>query len=526
MSSALSLATVLPPIDTPRAEAPAPQRDRVAKDQARDDQTSFAAELDATNDQPKSKTKRASDSDAATAASAKPNAGASSDAPAPTPQAAPVIDPSIAVAAELERATDPAPLPPPAPAAPVAPEPTPEVLEIAGAASAAAAAAATAAPIENRDDEPPPDDEEIVEMDASDDGDAPGATVAAPPRVDPAAGQVPPPIAPVQSATTESAQAPVAAAQGGPVGAIQGQASPPGAAATSLQAVVAEAAAAEQAPQAANAPTDGTAQTAAGAAAPPGAAEKRAKEPAANAKSGRAADVEASAPKTHDAANAAQSTAKRDAEAPPQASAGRAETSSDQPPVHRAHAAEGAAPAGPDLAAPSLTPTHQAAPPLAATLDLSAPAATASPSPVVATAPVHLVPMTIGLQALEGAREFQIRLDPDDLGRVDVKLTISEDGRVAASLVVDRVETMSMLQRDARTLERAFDQAGLTADSESVTVSLRQDQSGQQRNGDNRDDAPFTPSNARRIDIETPVDASAMRAWRNAPAAAGVDIRV
>ncbi|MBN9064001.1 MAG: flagellar hook-length control protein FliK [Rhizobiales bacterium] len=68
--------------------------------------------------------------------------------------------------------------------------------------------------------------------------------------------------------------------------------------------------------------------------------------------------------------------------------------------------------------------------------------------------------IAIGLQALEGAREFQIRLDPDHLGRVDVKLTIAEDGRVAASLTADRVDTLALLQRDARTLERAFDQAG------------------------------------------------------------------
>ncbi|MGE1135127.1 flagellar hook-length control protein FliK, partial [Bacillus velezensis] len=75
--------------------------------------------------------------------------------------------------------------------------------------------------------------------------------------------------------------------------------------------------------------------------------------------------------------------------------------------------------------------------------------------------PIQLAPLTIGMMALDGAREFQIRLDPAELGRVDVKLTIAEDGRVAASLVVDRVETLAMLQRDARTLERAFDQAGL-----------------------------------------------------------------
>ncbi|MDP3407746.1 flagellar hook-length control protein FliK [Bosea sp. (in: a-proteobacteria)] len=98
--------------------------------------------------------------------------------------------------------------------------------------------------------------------------------------------------------------------------------------------------------------------------------------------------------------------------------------------------------------------------------------------------PLHVLPIEIGLRALAGARQFEIRLDPGELGRVDVSLSISESGEVSAKMVVDRVETLHLLQRDARTLERAFEQAGLKPSDAGVDISLRDpaDQSGFRQN--------------------------------------------
>lgn len=87
--------------------------------------------------------------------------------------------------------------------------------------------------------------------------------------------------------------------------------------------------------------------------------------------------------------------------------------------------------------------------------------------------PLHVVPIEIGLRALSGTKQFDIRLDPEELGRVDVNLSISDKGEVSARLVVDRVETLHLLQRDARTLERAFEQAGLKPSDGGVDISLR-----------------------------------------------------
>jgi hypothetical protein len=89
------------------------------------------------------------------------------------------------------------------------------------------------------------------------------------------------------------------------------------------------------------------------------------------------------------------------------------------------------------------------------------------------------LPIEIGFRALEGTKRFDIRLDPAELGRVDVSLSFDKDGEVTAKLTVDRVETLHLLQRDAKTLERAFDQAGLRTSDAGVQISLSDRNAGQ-----------------------------------------------
>lgn len=101
--------------------------------------------------------------------------------------------------------------------------------------------------------------------------------------------------------------------------------------------------------------------------------------------------------------------------------------------------------------------------------------------------PLQMLPIEIGMQAMRGVTKFQIRLDPAELGRVDVKLEIREDGQVKANLVVDRVETLAMLKRDAHTLQQAFEQAGLRQPPDGLQFSLRGE--SQQREGQREGEA-------------------------------------
>ncbi|ANC91748.1 flagellar hook-length control protein FliK [Azospirillum humicireducens] len=69
--------------------------------------------------------------------------------------------------------------------------------------------------------------------------------------------------------------------------------------------------------------------------------------------------------------------------------------------------------------------------------------------------------------------QFTINLHPAELGRIDIKLDIGADGRVSAMVAVERAQTLELLQRDSRGLERALQEAGLQTDSNSLNFSLR-----------------------------------------------------
>jgi flagellar hook-length control protein FliK len=83
-------------------------------------------------------------------------------------------------------------------------------------------------------------------------------------------------------------------------------------------------------------------------------------------------------------------------------------------------------------------------------------------------------------QVQHGITQFQIRLDPPELGRIDVRMDIDHQGNVHARLTVEKTETLDLMQRDQRALERALAQAGLDTSKTSLEFSLRQHQSQRQ----------------------------------------------
>ncbi|MBT5809106.1 MAG: hypothetical protein HOI19_01960 [Rhodospirillaceae bacterium] len=72
----------------------------------------------------------------------------------------------------------------------------------------------------------------------------------------------------------------------------------------------------------------------------------------------------------------------------------------------------------------------------------------------------------------QGVDKIRIQLRPAELGRVEIKLDIGADGRVAASVSAERPETIELLQRDVRGLQQALQDAGLRADSGSLSFNL------------------------------------------------------
>ena len=97
----------------------------------------------------------------------------------------------------------------------------------------------------------------------------------------------------------------------------------------------------------------------------------------------------------------------------------------------------------------------------------------ATPPPPAKQTPQIQVAMQIAKAVQNGTDRISIRLNPAELGRVDIKLEISQTGLVAATITVDRPETLEMLRADSRSLEQALLDAGLDANRENLNFSLR-----------------------------------------------------
>ena len=82
--------------------------------------------------------------------------------------------------------------------------------------------------------------------------------------------------------------------------------------------------------------------------------------------------------------------------------------------------------------------------------------------------------LVIAAKSIDGVRHFDIRLDPPELGRVQVQLSVDDSGKAQANLVVDKPQTLDLLQRDAANLNRTLTDAGLNLPNNGLNFSLRE----------------------------------------------------
>lgn len=120
----------------------------------------------------------------------------------------------------------------------------------------------------------------------------------------------------------------------------------------------------------------------------------------------------------------------------------------------------------------------------------------AATSNAPAAPPTHTLPVfeqvafNLKQAAQNGSDHIEIQLKPASLGAINVKLDVSHDGRITAVISADRSDTLHMLRQDASGLQQALRDAGLQADSGSLSFNLRgdaqsfaQNQSGPQSGG-------------------------------------------
>ena len=98
---------------------------------------------------------------------------------------------------------------------------------------------------------------------------------------------------------------------------------------------------------------------------------------------------------------------------------------------------------------------------------------------------VEQVKVNITKSAVKGVDKIDIQLKPEDLGHVQIKMQISKDGKLQAEIIASRQDTLNILQKEADSLQKAFNEAGFDTDGGSFSFSFRGEEE-QQHNAELR----------------------------------------
>jgi hypothetical protein len=98
---------------------------------------------------------------------------------------------------------------------------------------------------------------------------------------------------------------------------------------------------------------------------------------------------------------------------------------------------------------------------------------------------IDQIKVNITKAAKAGLDRVTIQLKPVELGRIEIKLEMSEDHKVRVTVTADSRNTLSLLQTDARALERTLNDAGLRTDANNLHFNLRSDTDAQSTDGQN-----------------------------------------
>lgn len=94
------------------------------------------------------------------------------------------------------------------------------------------------------------------------------------------------------------------------------------------------------------------------------------------------------------------------------------------------------------------------------------------PDPMVGQQVAKQLNINITRAVKAGDNQFSMRMDPPELGRVTVKLTFAQNGLVKSQVIAERPETLELLQREVRGLERAVEAGGHKTEPGAISFSL------------------------------------------------------
>lgn len=138
--------------------------------------------------------------------------------------------------------------------------------------------------------------------------------------------------------------------------------------------------------------------------------------------------------------------------------------------------------------------------------------------------PIQNMAVEIAHRFHAGDNKFRIKLDPPELGRIDVRMDVARDGHVTAHLTAEKPETLAALSRDAAALERALNASGLDTDKNSLNFSLRQGNQGfESSDGKNAFDSGTQTETTASEDAESGLPENVIRGYASSD---GVDLHV
>jgi hypothetical protein len=194
----------------------------------------------------------------------------------------------------------------------------------------------------------------------------------------------------------------------------------------------------------------------------------------------------------------------------------------------KAQAAVHAAAAGPDIkieaaAASTSASTPALATPGAVTADTARAVATPAALQSAPAAAIQVYSQMI--ERMDGrAQRFEVRLDPVELGRVNVRIEVGADKKVHAVLAAHDSAALTDLMRGQRSLERAFADAGIDLADGGIKFELSSDTGRNLADNRGQGDANSSADLAHAwrgfstlnvpVDAETAAAASRSQPWR------------
>ncbi|MBR4106059.1 MAG: flagellar hook-length control protein FliK [Alphaproteobacteria bacterium] len=99
---------------------------------------------------------------------------------------------------------------------------------------------------------------------------------------------------------------------------------------------------------------------------------------------------------------------------------------------------------------------------------------------------IEQIKVNITKSAIKGVDTINIELKPEELGKVQVRMYISKDGKLHADIIASRQETSDLLQREVESLSKSFQDAGYDTNKQNFNFSSQEERQANHNREENK----------------------------------------